>query len=102
MKTPMKVELKIEMRTIAAYHAIKPAVVAANLGYYGVSGLMLTAIIDYTDYPLLIDIVANAARKANIPRDEYVVITVRNIPSTGDPRGRPTNPQSLTLDLPFN
>ena len=37
----MKSTILIETHTIPAYRAIRPALVAANVGYLGVSGLTL-------------------------------------------------------------
>ena len=37
----MKTQVLIETHTMAAYRTIRPAIVAANVGYLGVSGLTL-------------------------------------------------------------
>ena len=61
----MKSTIHIETHTIPAYRAIRPALVAANVGYLGVSGLTISA--------------NHAAQSAGIPRDEYDIKTVHAI-----------------------
>ena len=75
----MKVTILIETQTKAAYRAIRPALVAANVGYLGVSGLTISATIKQSDYAYLIDVVNHAAQSAGIPRDEYDIKTVHGI-----------------------
>jgi hypothetical protein len=75
----MKVTIHIETYTMAAYRAIRPALVAANVGYLGVSGLTISATIKQSDYAYLVDVVNHAAQSAGIPRDEYDIKTVHAI-----------------------
>ena len=75
----MKAIIHIETYTKAAYRAIRPAVVATNLGYLGVSGLTISATIKQSDYAYLVDVVNHAAQSAGIPRDEYDIKTVHAI-----------------------
>ena len=75
----MKVTIHIETYTKAAYRAIRPAVVATNLGFFGVSGLTISATIKQSDYAYLVDVVNHAAQSAGIPRDEYDIKTVHAI-----------------------
>ena len=75
----MKVTILIETYTMAAYRAIRPALVAANVGYLGVSGLTISATIKQSDYAYLVDVVNHAAQSAGIPRDEYDIKTVNAI-----------------------
>ena len=62
-----------------AYRAIRPALVAANVGYLGVSGLTISATIFMKDFAYLVDVVNHAAQSAGIPRDEYDIKTVHGI-----------------------
>ena len=62
-----------------AYRAIRPAVVATNLGFFGVSGLTISATINPKDFAYLVDVVNHAAQSAGIPRDEYDIKTVHAI-----------------------
>ena len=75
----MKVTIHIETYTMAAYRAIRPALVAANVGYLGVCGLTISATIKQSDYAYLVDVVNHAAQSAGIPRDEYDIKTVHAI-----------------------
>ena len=75
----MKVTIHIDTYTMAAYRAIRPALVAANVGYLGVSGLTISATIKQSDYAYLVDVVNHAAQSAGIPRDEYDIKTVHAI-----------------------
>ena len=75
----MKATIPIETYTMAAYRAIRPALVAANVGYLGVSGLTISATIKQSDYAYLVDVVNHAAQSAGIPRDEYDIKTVHAI-----------------------
>ena len=75
----MKSTILIETYTMAAYRAIRPAVVASNVGYLGVSGLTISATIKQSDYAYLVDVVNHAAQGAGIPRDEYDIKTVHGI-----------------------
>ena len=75
----MKSTIHIETHTMAAYRAIRPALVAANVGYLGVCGLTISATIKQSDYAYLVDVVNHAAQSAGIPRDEYDIKTVHGI-----------------------
>ena len=75
----MKITIHIETYTTAAYRAIRPAVVASNLGYFGVCGLTISATIKQSDYAYLVDVVNHAAQSAGIPRTEYAIINLQSI-----------------------
>ncbi|MBR3730129.1 MAG: hypothetical protein IKN08_04365 [Bacteroidales bacterium] len=75
----MKSTIHIETYTMAAYRAIRPAVVASNVGTFGVCGLTISATIKQSDYAYLVDVVNHAAQSAGIPRDEYDIKTVHSI-----------------------
>ena len=75
----MKATIHIEAYTMAAYRAIRPAVVASNLGYFGVCGLTISATIKQSDYAYLVDVVNHAAQSAGIPRTEYAIINLQSI-----------------------
>ena len=75
----MKVTILIETHTTSAYRAIRPAVVASNVGSFGVCGLTISATIKQSDYAYLVDVVNHAAQSAGIPRDEYDIKTVHGI-----------------------
>jgi len=75
----MKATIHIETYTMAAYRAIRPAVVASNLGYFGVCGLTISATIKQSDYAYLVDVVNHAAQSAGIPRNEYAIINLQSI-----------------------
>ena len=75
----MKTIIHIETYTMAAYRAIRPAVVASNVGIFGVCGLTISATIKQSDYAYLVDVVNNAAQNTGIPRDEYDIKTVHAI-----------------------
>ena len=75
----MKSTILIETHTISAYRAIRPAVVASNVGTFGVCGLTISATIKQSDYAYLVDVVNHAAQSAGIPRDEYDIKTVHGI-----------------------
>ena len=75
----MKATIHIETYTMAAYRAIRPAVVASNVGTFGVCGLTISATIKESDYAYLVDVVNHAAQSAGIPRDEYDIKTVHAI-----------------------
>ena len=78
----MKITIHIETYTAAAYRAIRPAVVASNIGIFGVCGLTISATIKQSDYNRLIEVADHAAQSANIPHSEYAIITMQNIPQT--------------------
>ena len=75
----MKTQVLIETHTMPAYRAIRPAIVAAKVGYLGVSGLTISATINPKDFAYLVDVVNHAAQSAGIPRDEYDIKTVHAI-----------------------
>ena len=75
----MKVTIHIETHTIPAYRAIRPALVASNVGTFGVCGLTISATIKQSDYAYLVDVVNNAAQSARVSRDEYEIRTLHNI-----------------------
>lgn len=76
----MKSTILIETHTISAYRAIRPAIVAAKVGYIGVSGLTISATIKQSDYAYLVDVVNHAAQSAGVDRAEYEIRTMHNIP----------------------
>ena len=78
----MKVTVLIETQTMAAYRAIRPAVVASNIGTFGVCGLTISATIKQSDYAYLVDVVKQAAQSAGIPRSEYNILALQKIPQT--------------------
>ena len=75
----MKTQVLIETHTIPAYRAIRPALVAANVGYLGVSGLTISATINPKDFGYLVDVVNDAAQSAHVTRDEYEIKTMHSI-----------------------
>ena len=84
----MKSTILIETHTIPAYRAIRPAVVASNVGTFGVSGLTfppskgargITATINPKDFGYLVDVVNDAADNANVSREEYEIKTMHKI-----------------------
>ena len=77
----MKTQVLIETHTSPAYRAIRPALVAANVGYLGVSGLTISATIKQSDYAYLVDVVNHAAQSAGVDRAEYEIRTMHNIPN---------------------
>ena len=75
----MKATILIETHTMPAYRAIRPALVAAKVGYLGVSGLTISATINPKDFAYLVDVVNHAAQSARVSRDEYEIKTMHNI-----------------------
>ena len=75
----MKVQVLIETHTTPAYRAIRPAIVAAKVGYIGVSGLTISATINPKDFAYLVDVVNHAAQSAGVDRSEYEIRTMHNI-----------------------
>ena len=75
----MKSTVLIETKTMAAYRAIRPAIVAANVGYLGVSGLTISATIKQSDFAYLVDVVNHAAQSAGVDRAEYEIRTMHSI-----------------------
>ena len=76
----MKITIHIETYTTAAYRAIRPAVIASNIGIFGVCGLTISATIKQSDYNRLIEVIDHAAQSANISHSEYAIITMQYIP----------------------
>ena len=75
----MKAQILIEAYTMPAYRAIRPALVASSVGYLGVSGMTFSATIDIDDYPMLANVVSNAAQNAGVPRNEYAIINLHTL-----------------------
>ena len=75
----MKSTVLIETKTMAAYRAIRPAIVAAKVGYLGVSGLTISATMNPKDFGYLVDVVTHAAQSAHVSRDEYEIRTMHNV-----------------------
>jgi hypothetical protein len=75
----MKTIIHIEAYTKAAYRAIRPAVVATNLGFFGVCGLTISATIKQSDYSYLVDVVNHAAQSAGVDHSEYAIINLQRI-----------------------
>ena len=75
----MKAQILIEAYTAPAYRAIRPAIVAAKVGYLGVSGLTISVTIFMKDFAYLVDVVNHAAQSAGVSRDEYEIRTLHNI-----------------------
>ena len=75
----MKATILIETHTTTAYRAIRPAIVAAKVGYIGVSGLTISATIFIKDFAYLVDVVNTAARNAGVHHEEYTIKTMQNI-----------------------
>jgi len=75
----MNATVHIETYTMAAYHAIRPAVVLAINGQLGVCGLTISATINQRDYAYLVDVVNTAAHRAGVHHTEYNIITLQNI-----------------------
>ena len=75
----MKTQVLIETHTTPAYRAIRPAIVAAKVGYIGVSGLTISATINPKDFAYLVDVVNHAAQSAGVDRSEYEIRTMHNI-----------------------
>ena len=75
----MRATILIEAYTAPAYRAIRPALVASSVGYLGVSGMTFSATIDIDDYPMLANVVSNAAQNAGVPRNEYDIINLHTL-----------------------
>lgn len=74
----MQVKIIIETRTQNAYRVIRVALINSGLGTYAAIGLILHAYINSTDYPLLVDTVYLATKKANIDQAEFCIRTTTN------------------------
>ena len=70
----MEALIHIETYTVAAYRAIRPAIVASGIGYFGVSGLLISASIKTKDYSYLVAVVNQAAECAGVDRSEYSIV----------------------------
>jgi len=70
----MEALIHIETYTVAAYRAIRPAIVASGIGYFGVSGLLISARIKIKDYSYLVAVVNQAAECAGVDRSEYSIV----------------------------
>ncbi len=70
----MEALIHIEAYTMAAYRAIRPAIVASGIGYFGVIGLLISARIKTKDYSYLVDVVNQAAEQAGVGREEYSIV----------------------------
>ena len=81
----MKATILIKAHTMAAYRAIRPALVAANVGYLGVSGLTISATINPKDFSYLVDVVNDAAQSAHVSREEYEIKTMHSISKPSKP-----------------
>ena len=75
----MKATILIKAHTMAAYRAIRSALVAANVGYLGVSGLTISATIFMKDFAYLVDVVNHAAQSAGVDRAEYEIKTMHKV-----------------------
>ena len=75
----MKPTVLIQTYTIAAYRAIRPALVASNIGYLGVSGMMISATINAKDYAYLVDLINHAARGSGVPPSEYDITLFQSV-----------------------
>lgn len=75
----MKTIIHIESYTKAAYRAIRPAVVATNLGFFGVCGLTISATIKQSDYAYLVDVVNHAAQSAGVDHSDYAIIQLNTL-----------------------
>ena len=70
----MEALIHIEAYTVAAYRAIRPAIVTTGIGYFGVRGLLISARIKTKDYSYLVDVVNQAAEQAGVGREEYSIV----------------------------
>lgn len=84
----MKSTVHIEAFSLAAYHAIRPALVASRVGYLGVSGMVFSATINTKDYAYLVDVITHATRSAGIPASEYAITLFQTVSLPN-----PQNPQ---------
>ena len=65
----MEALIHIETYTVAAYRAIR-----SGIGYFGVSGLLISARIKTKDYSYLVAVVNQAAECAGVDRSEYSIV----------------------------
>lgn len=75
----MKSLIHIEAYTLPAYRAIRPALVASNVGYLGISGMVFSATINTNDYAYLVDVINQAAQSAGIHKSEYSIVLMQTI-----------------------
>lgn len=73
----MKSQLLINALTRNAYRAIRIALVNAEIGDLGVSGMNFSATINFADYALLVDTIRMETRKANVLPEEYTITTAQ-------------------------
>ena len=83
----MKSQILITAQTRNAYRAIRTALVNAKIGDLGVSGMTFSAIIDFADYALLVNIIRTETARASVLPGEYTITTAQQfIPITPLPR----------------
>ena len=85
----MSVQLYIRTFTKNAYRAIRIALVNSGIGTLGVSGMTFSAVIDYDDYALLIDILRMETKRAAVDESEYSIETAQIIALKGQSDSRP-------------
>ena len=73
----MEALIHIEAYTVTAYRVIRPAIVTTGIGYFGVSGLLISARIKTKDYSYLVDVVNQAAEQAGVGREEYSIVLMK-------------------------
>ena len=73
----MEALIHIETYTVAAYRAIRPAIVASGIGYFGVSGLLISARIKTKDYSYLVAVkgIKTKNTKPKIKNADFVLVT---------------------------
>ena len=90
----MKSQILITTQTHNAYRAIRTALVNAKIGDLGVSGMTFSAIIDFADYALLVNIIRTETARASVLPSEHTITTAQQfIPITSSSR------QTATLSL---
>ena len=83
----MKSQILITTQTRNAYRAIRTALVNAEIGDLGVSGMTFSATIDFADYVLLVNIIRTETARASILPGEYAITTAQQfIPITPSSR----------------
>ena len=83
----MKSQILITTQTHNAYRAIRTALVNAKIGDLGVSGMTFSAIIDFADYALLVNIIRTETARASVLPGEYTITTAQQfIPLNPKPR----------------
>lgn len=81
----MKSQLLINALTRNAYRAIRIALVNAEIGDLGVSGMTFSATINFADYALLVDTIRMETRKANVLPEEYTITTAQQFIPVSSP-----------------